>query len=66
MPIEITHFGDFIDISPKMAPFSPKWVILGKGGAPAGRGLKTSTKPIGFLGVLGCQSLIFGEIHVKW
>ena len=43
-----------------------KLVLLGKSGAPAGRGLKTSTKPIGFLGVLRCQSLIFGEFHVKW
>jgi len=41
-------------------------VLLGKSGAPAGRGLKTSTKPIGFLGVLRCQSRVFGDFHVKW
>ena len=42
-----------------------KLVLLGKSGAPAGRVPKTSTKPIGFLGILRCQSLIFGEFHVK-
>ena len=42
-----------------------KLVLLGKSGAPAGRGLKTSTKPMGFLGILRCQSVIFGEFHGK-
>ena len=43
-----------------------KLVLLGKSGAPAGRGPQTPMKPIGFLGILRCQSLIFGEFHVKW
>ena len=43
-----------------------KLVLLGKSGARAGRGPKTSTKPMGFLGILRCQSLIFGDFHVKW
>ena len=40
-------------------------VLLGKSGAPAGRGLKTSIKPIGFLGVLRYKSLISGDFHVE-
>ena len=32
----------------------------------AGRGPQTPTKPMGFIGVLRCQSLIFGGFHVKW
>ena len=42
-----------------------KFVLLGKSGAPAGRGLKTPTKPMGFLGILRCESLIFGDFHVE-
>ena len=42
-----------------------KLVLLGKSGVPAGRGLKTSIKPIGFLGVLRYKSLISGDFHVE-
>ena len=42
-----------------------KLVLLGKSGAPAGPGLKTATKPIGFLGVLRLKSLFSGDFHVK-
>ena len=50
------HFGDI------------GWnlVLLGKSGALAGRGPQTPTKPMGFIGILRSQSLIFGEFHVKW
>ena len=40
-------------------------LLLGKSGAPAGRGLETAIKPIGFLGVLRCKSLISGDFHVE-
>ena len=42
-----------------------KLVLLGKSGAPAGPGLKTATKPIGFLGVLRYKSLFSGDLHVE-
>ena len=52
-----------------MVHFLWNWVEIGtfgKSGAPAGREPRTQTKPIGFLSILRCQSLIFGDFHVKW
>ena len=65
MAIEISHFSTFIDFYLHFGEMGWEFVLLGKRGAPAGRGLKTLIKPIGFLGVLRYKSLISSDSHVE-
>ena len=65
MPIDITHLALWSTFHLHFGEMVWKSVLLGKNGVPAGRGLKTPIKPIGFLGVLRYKSLISGDFHVE-